>query len=242
MGKAHNILNAHLREILEELLYFVGNEEAFTLTELEGFLFGLAITPEIIPPGEWIPVIFAEEKPDVINEEYIEKLIDAYNAYCNAFHKGKLKVPFSNLKESDFSEEVFDEMCEWSYGFITALSLRPKIWYLDYLEEHVPDDVYEIQLSYVVAYSMVFPEETTGLFRSEDGHPCDEKTFTAIQFVSLPLAVDTLKKYGEMLWKKNYKNISKCNFDYKQGKRKIGRNELCPCGSMKKYKKCCGVN
>ena len=23
-------------------------------------------------------------------------------------------------------------------------------------------------------------------------------------------------------------------------KRKIGRNELCPCGSGKKYKKCCG--
>jgi preprotein translocase subunit SecA len=23
--------------------------------------------------------------------------------------------------------------------------------------------------------------------------------------------------------------------------RKIGRNELCPCGSGKKYKKCCGA-
>jgi uncharacterized protein YecA (UPF0149 family) len=23
---------------------------------------------------------------------------------------------------------------------------------------------------------------------------------------------------------------------------KIGRNELCPCGSGKKYKKCCGQN
>lgn len=25
-------------------------------------------------------------------------------------------------------------------------------------------------------------------------------------------------------------------------KRKIGRNQLCPCGSGKKYKKCCGAN
>ena len=24
--------------------------------------------------------------------------------------------------------------------------------------------------------------------------------------------------------------------------KKIGRNELCPCGSGKKYKKCCGAN
>ena len=25
-------------------------------------------------------------------------------------------------------------------------------------------------------------------------------------------------------------------------KEKIGRNDLCPCGSGKKYKKCCGLN
>ncbi|MGN1105021.1 MAG: SEC-C metal-binding domain-containing protein [Huintestinicola sp.] len=25
-------------------------------------------------------------------------------------------------------------------------------------------------------------------------------------------------------------------------KKKIGRNEPCPCGSGKKYKKCCGMN
>ena len=26
------------------------------------------------------------------------------------------------------------------------------------------------------------------------------------------------------------------------GMKKVGRNELCPCGSGKKYKKCCGSN
>ena len=28
---------------------------------------------------------------------------------------------------------------------------------------------------------------------------------------------------------------------YKRDKKKIGRNEPCPCGSGKKYKKCCAV-
>ena len=28
---------------------------------------------------------------------------------------------------------------------------------------------------------------------------------------------------------------------YRREGRKIGRNEMCPCGSGKKYKKCCGV-
>jgi preprotein translocase subunit SecA len=29
--------------------------------------------------------------------------------------------------------------------------------------------------------------------------------------------------------------------DHEGGKRKVGRNELCPCGSGKKYKRCCGA-
>lgn len=33
-----------------------------------------------------------------------------------------------------------------------------------------------------------------------------------------------------------------CPDAFKQQKRKIGRNEQCPCGSGKKYKKCCGIN
>jgi uncharacterized protein YecA (UPF0149 family) len=35
------------------------------------------------------------------------------------------------------------------------------------------------------------------------------------------------------------KDICQVNFE-PQKKRKIGRNEKCPCGSGQKYKKCCG--
>ena len=28
---------------------------------------------------------------------------------------------------------------------------------------------------------------------------------------------------------------------FKRGEAKIGRNDPCPCGSGKKYKKCCGI-
>jgi len=30
-------------------------------------------------------------------------------------------------------------------------------------------------------------------------------------------------------------------YTYKRDKKKIGRNEPCPCGSGKKYKKCCAL-
>jgi yecA family protein len=52
------ILTKHQKELLIQLLELAENKEkALTLTELEGFLFGLAITPYVILPSEWMPMV-----------------------------------------------------------------------------------------------------------------------------------------------------------------------------------------
>ncbi len=38
-------------------------DDTFTYDELMGYLFGVAITPEVILPSEWMDQIFGEEKP-----------------------------------------------------------------------------------------------------------------------------------------------------------------------------------
>lgn len=47
-----------------------------------------------------------------------------------------------------------------------------------------------------------------------------------------------MKKIGEATWQLN-KAIEHAFFSLAQSGPKIGRNELCPCGSGKKFKKCC---
>ncbi|MNO77360.1 hypothetical protein D3C76_684670 [compost metagenome] len=54
----------------------------------------------------------------------------------------------------------------------------------------------------------------------------------------------TLSQWEGIFSEEKRKEISK---SYKESKtvrneNKIGRNDPCPCGSGKKYKKCCGVN
>ncbi|MCU7204364.1 SEC-C metal-binding domain-containing protein [Turicibacter sp. TA25] len=46
--------------------------------------------------------------------------------------------------------------------------------------------------------------------------------------------LEKLKKYGESIARKRFEKYQMEN------KSKIGRNQLCPCGSGRKYKKCCG--
>jgi len=55
----------------------------------------------------------------------------------------------------------------------------------------------------------------------------------------VPLTPEQLKDFVAKNKKKREEEKKK-NTPFKRSTRKIGRNELCPCGSGKKYKRCCG--
>ncbi|MBF0379574.1 MAG: UPF0149 family protein [Magnetococcales bacterium] len=55
------MLEKSLTNKLEKLLSQY--EEAFTIDELCGFLYGISITQELIIPNEWLPVIFNGDLP-----------------------------------------------------------------------------------------------------------------------------------------------------------------------------------
>jgi uncharacterized protein len=57
------------KDLMRLLSKVVDPEDVFNLEELHGFLFGLAITPELIKPSEWLPVVFGEEMMEFGNEE-----------------------------------------------------------------------------------------------------------------------------------------------------------------------------
>ncbi len=246
-----HILTKYQKELLSQLLELAEDrEEVLTLTGLEGFLFGIAITPDVIMLSEWMPEIFCGEMPEFEDieqgEVLIKNLLNAYNAYNDAFNKEKLNFPFDvkNIKDEDINDDLLNEMADWSYGLLVALRLRPEIWHLDYEGdyENAPEDIQDILLSFSIVYGVVYPEDAHGLFEREDGQPVDASSTVAFLFASLPMAVERLKEHGEKLSKSRIEEMKKGIFDFNQRKVKIGRNDPCPCGSGKKYKKCCGAN
>jgi len=248
MSKAiPQILTKHQKERIQQLLDLADNkEEVLTLKEFEGFLFGLAITPDVILPSEWMPVVFGEEMVTFDSEEQadilMKDLIDIYNACTRAFHKGSLRFPFDMEK---LSSTMLDDIQEWSYGLLEALRMRPEIWYIDREEnyEDMPEYVKDVILSFCIVHGVVYPEEGRELFEDENGkHLNDQVEATAILFGSLPLAVETLQAHGAHLEKERQQNVAGEHIDLNRSKTKIGRNDPCPCGSGKKYKKCCGIN
>ena len=79
-------LPRHLKQLDEELLAL--GEETMLLEELDGFIAGLLVWPDLIKPGEWLPVIWnrdgtdqqsAFEDPDQLNR-VIGLVMEHYNS------------------------------------------------------------------------------------------------------------------------------------------------------------------
>lgn len=235
---------------LEKLLNKVEDrDDALYLEELHGFLYGLAITPEPVMFSEWYPEVIGEGGR-VFNDaqdarENLPTLMAAYNRIIAERNKGRLSFPFNYDKISD---EEYDLIEGWAYGLYLALSLRPHIWgmtkeYAEKRDEEIPDDLQSVIAACCVITALALPEERENIYETEPGEePQTEEEIENELYELLPLGVETLLKYGEKLQNQRQAKMSKSSRPDTKPHIKTGRNDLCPCGSGKKYKKCCGAN
>ncbi len=238
-------LSESLKRRLQKVLDLAPDKErVLTLTELEGFLHALAITPDFVSMNEWIPAIFDGEDPVFDSEEqmreFVETLLSAYNVYQRAYNSGKLKFPF-NLEKLD--QEMFQEIIQWCYGFLEAVAMREELWTLP---SEDPDGLSEEAKDFITSLFLVFafgdPIEFIHLQKQEGLTDNEIEEKMTKMLIALPEAIDILQEYAKTLWGQKVEGMKKGIFDFNTRRKKVGRNEPCPCGSGKKYKKCCGKN
>jgi Uncharacterised protein family (UPF0149) len=67
-------LSRRLKQLDEELLAL--GEETMLLEELDGFIAGLLVCPDLIKPGEWLPIIWnrdsADQQPAFDNLDHLD--------------------------------------------------------------------------------------------------------------------------------------------------------------------------
>jgi len=212
------------------------------MEELHGFLFGLAIIPVMIKPSEWLPIAFGEEMMEFESEaeaqELMGKLFRLYNRISKESHEGKLSFPFdmARLKDGDL-----DRIRGWTYGFYVALSLRDEIWgFKEMDDDEMTEDEQNLTTSFAVIAAVAKPEHIPEIFEKPAYDPETQERdldLEATLFALLPAAVATVQAYAIGLRKS-------MGFDVPipSHRIKIGRNDSCPCGSGKKYKRCCGIH
>ena len=116
-------------EALED--YLLSNrspDDSMGLSDLDGFLTGIVVGPEVILPSEWFPVIWGGKEPDFETEAEMRTVLGTIMGRYNEIITCLNSEP-ENF-EPIFLEGPEDEVItsDWAAGFLDAVALRPKAW------------------------------------------------------------------------------------------------------------------
>jgi len=103
-------------------------ENSMGLSDLDGFLTGVIVGPELLMPSGWMPALWGGGEPDFKNVEEAEAILGTIIARYNEI--------VSDLDAGiDAFRPIFWEgpsgeliVTDWAAGFIDAIKLRPKRW------------------------------------------------------------------------------------------------------------------
>jgi len=222
----------YLKQLEQELLAL--GDDAMLLEELDGFVAGLLVCPELIKPSEWLPVVWGSEgkdEPAFDGLDHLNRVLGLVMEHYNDVARTLIERPdrYGPLLATDKrNNDILWET--WVTGFEKAAKLRPAAWQKLLTADHK------------TAQAM------SGLLTLADVDRRDSR-FTPEQLDALTAAaphqigpwVVTLNEWRLA----NYAPTQDFQTQPSSSPTpttKVGRNDPCPCGSGKKYKKCCGLN
>ncbi len=103
-------------------------EDAMDLSELDGFLAGLIVGPEPVPPSEWLPLIWDNEEPVFADQAQADQILSTILGRYNEIADGLDAHPadYAPIFWQDFAGATIVE--DWAIGFMQAVSLRQAQW------------------------------------------------------------------------------------------------------------------
>ena len=95
---------------------------------LDGFLCALIISPSVVPPGEYLPVIFGNNEITFKTQEEADQIMNAITKHWEYVEsKLKNKEDYYPIVCSDNQLKV--NAWGWAYGFLLGTSLRREDWH-----------------------------------------------------------------------------------------------------------------
>jgi uncharacterized protein len=212
-----------------------------TYPQLVGFLFSLANGPELIPPSEWMPMAFNDEEPGYESLEEAERVIQAMMALYNECARDRtteravlpagceiLPQPLDNLA-ADAS------LSQWAQGFTMGHDYLADVW-----DECTPDDLDEELGSVLMVLTFFASPKLAEAYRQEAK---SKSSLDKVADTVATLLPDAMREYAHL-----GRTIYQVRREGGEigpepaSRPRIGRNDPCPCGSGRKFKKCCGAN
>jgi uncharacterized protein len=203
------------------------SDDAMTMDTLHGFLTAIVIGPEAVMPTEWLPRVWGEgdTAPAFKNEKEAIRIFELIMRFMNEIAVTFEVAPkeFEPLfVEFEHGGEMLIDPEAWCWGFWEGMQMRPGSWDPIWASDLAP----LMRPIYLLGADEIEEEELKEVDDPVKGNKLAleiEANLPAIYNFLLPL-----RKTGVQTIKRD--------------EPKVGRNDDCPCGSGKKYKKCCGAD
>jgi uncharacterized protein len=193
-------------------------ESAMPFETLDGFFTALAIGPELVMPSVYLREIWGTEDgsgPIWDSHEQLEYFMELLTKHWNAI-AARRNADAPHRPQIDFFGDAALGQ-SWAQGFVNGMHLCGQAWDQPVEAEGVGELALHI-LALALDSSSVLPDDTRAALVDD-----------------LPSIIQEIAAY----WR-NPPAAPARTPPFRQ--RKTGRNEPCPCGSGKKYKKCCGMS
>ena len=207
------------------------DESLINVSDLDGFLTAIVSGPDLILPSEWLPEIWGGEDKSPVFEDFEEAsrfsgcVLRLMNESASILAEAPSEfTPVTYLFETEDGE--IEYIGYWCLGYLRGIALRPQS--IETLEE-------EEKAQLAIAYIAVCSETVF-----EDSDISIDEIAEGLQ----PLVGAVAILYKHWLERRTplpptSRGIPVSEFLEQAEGEKIGSNEPCPCGSGRKFKKCC---
>ncbi|MFC5324384.1 UPF0149 family protein [Bradyrhizobium oligotrophicum] len=208
------------------------DDRAMVLEELDGFIAGLLVLPEPIPPGEWFASAFGLGKGHrsvFISIDHTNEVLGLVMDYHREIALTLARHPEQyqpRFPIDAFNGDVVWEL--WIDGFAAAVDLRHERFKA---YRQIDGDVADAAVSLMVAIELALDDDRVENAKLDRDAPADirEAVLTLYQYRQSGPPVPTFTNFARQ--PNPFASFGK-----------VGRNDPCPCGSGQKYKRCCGAN
>ncbi|MDA1099421.1 MAG: UPF0149 family protein [Proteobacteria bacterium] len=229
MTSAAELTDAELDDLDRALSLVVGGKIP-NFEALDGFFAALACCPDLVMPSEYMPIIQngETEDGDMVFDDLgdARRFMDLVSQHWNYVHYQLNESPvyFPLLREDETGAYGGND---WANGFLCGINMRHGIWSeLINSEEHGG--------SMVPIWALAYEHHPEADMRPYT-LPIDEKKREEL-IIGAAAGVMRMHAY----YRRQGREYAAQTETFVRPHRKIGRNEPCPCGSGKKYKRCCG--
>jgi uncharacterized protein len=198
------------------------NVGVLDVSGLDGLLTALVSGPVVVPPSRWLPAVWGDFEPEWANAQEFEAVFTLLIRHMNGIAAALMTQPeeFEPLfLERVVEGKAYTVVDEWCEGYVQGVNLTADVWGEGGLEMEV-----------LLMPIRAFTSETDWR-----GHELSSD----VEIENLRDAITRNVSDIHAYWLARREAHAPSSTPVRRTGPSVGRNDPCPCGSGKKFKKCC---